>query len=265
MIIECERCRARFHLREGMMRGYLGARVRCRKCGGVINVFRPETPPATSFPAAAESHGSGRGDSGAAEPAREARGRKPVPTRTAAPGGPSRAGETRDAAVRQFQPKGPSLRAAGARPQPGTVYSLDLWRVTHQKKSEIGGFDISGNICPEPILPLPEPALAFSPPETPAAPEEPGGRAEASLFENRISWQEEGVASSPATEPETSPRKRKSSSKRSSRRFLFAERRRGPAFPRPIHIALVYLALLLAGGIGYLLLRFLASLLSEGG
>ncbi len=41
--VECEACRSSFHLDEGLIRGARGARVRCRKCGGSIDVVRPGT------------------------------------------------------------------------------------------------------------------------------------------------------------------------------------------------------------------------------
>lgn len=53
MIIECQSCHARFRLDEAKIKGK-GARVRCRRCGESIMVFKP---PEAETPAPAESAG----------------------------------------------------------------------------------------------------------------------------------------------------------------------------------------------------------------
>ncbi|TFH30533.1 MAG: hypothetical protein E4G97_05570, partial [Deltaproteobacteria bacterium] len=44
MIIECHTCHARFRLDESRIKGS-GARVKCRKCGDSIVVFKDSAPP----------------------------------------------------------------------------------------------------------------------------------------------------------------------------------------------------------------------------
>src|SRR4030065_1168530 len=41
MVIVCSICQARYRMRKSMMRGFKGAEVRCRKCGGPIVVLAP--------------------------------------------------------------------------------------------------------------------------------------------------------------------------------------------------------------------------------
>lgn len=44
MIIECDTCKARFRLDRMLLQGHLGARFRCRRCGGPIIVTTPRPP-----------------------------------------------------------------------------------------------------------------------------------------------------------------------------------------------------------------------------
>ena len=56
MVIVCEGCGARFRMNHALFRDAKGARIRCRKCGGHIEVRHPEAspvPPAPEVPGAA--------------------------------------------------------------------------------------------------------------------------------------------------------------------------------------------------------------------
>jgi len=45
MVIECSSCRARYRMKESMMKGFKSVEVRCRKCGGTFVVVTPGTVP----------------------------------------------------------------------------------------------------------------------------------------------------------------------------------------------------------------------------
>ena len=82
------------------------------------------------------------------------------------------------------------------------------------------------------------------------------------LFE-QVAWQKEGILPPPGEDP-VPPSQEATPPRRS---FFRKERPRSsilhPMFPRISDIAFVYLLLLLAGGIGYLLVRIFAPLFSS--
>jgi predicted Zn finger-like uncharacterized protein len=257
MIIECTVCQARYRMRESMMRGFVGAEVRCRRCGGIIVIMNPASAPWAAVPAA---------PAGEASPPRR----------------PSSRGERSGPPVRQEDPppehprRGPTQ--GERKTQPGTalaeetdieenvldnVYSLEQFRETRPRKSPSDGFDISGHIRPEPSAPLPEaePDSSSTPP--PVAPVEKDPAAGGILYDP-VAWQKEGILPSPGDDPVPS-----SQESRSPERYsLPKERRRFPTlhppFPRIPDIALVCFLLLLAGGMGYVVVRLLAPLFASG-
>ncbi|MGZ8450378.1 MAG: DUF3426 domain-containing protein [Candidatus Deferrimicrobiaceae bacterium] len=50
MVIVCEGCGARFRMNQALFQGAKGARIRCRKCGGPIEVRHPEASPVSPAP-----------------------------------------------------------------------------------------------------------------------------------------------------------------------------------------------------------------------
>ena len=50
MVIVCEGCGARFRMNSALFQDAKGARIRCRKCGGHIDVRQPEASPVPPFP-----------------------------------------------------------------------------------------------------------------------------------------------------------------------------------------------------------------------
>jgi len=55
MVIVCEECGARFRMNSTLFRDAKGARIRCRKCGGHIDVRHPEASPVPPVPASIEA------------------------------------------------------------------------------------------------------------------------------------------------------------------------------------------------------------------
>jgi len=50
MVVECGSCGARFRLNEALLEDAAGARIRCRRCGGHIEVWKPGASPALPAP-----------------------------------------------------------------------------------------------------------------------------------------------------------------------------------------------------------------------
>jgi len=50
MVIVCEGCGARFRINPALFQNAKGARIRCRKCGGHIEVRHPEASPVSPVP-----------------------------------------------------------------------------------------------------------------------------------------------------------------------------------------------------------------------
>src|SRR4030067_817264 len=147
MVIECRVCQARSRMRESMMRGFQGAEVRGRKCGGIIVIMNTATVPGPAVPSA---------------PAGETRAHRQ----------PSPPGEISGIPARQ-EPSSPEHARRGPPPserkaQPGTalaeetdieeavpdnVYSLEPFREIRTRRLPSDGFGITGYIRPEPSAP----------------------------------------------------------------------------------------------------------------
>jgi len=257
MEIECSCCQARYRMKESMMRGFREAEVRCRKCGATIAVLtsgttsrapaakvkgdrpggpRPDSPKDTLHPLAARQGPS-------AENARHglAGGEGKTQTRTAL-------AEEPDA----------------AESVPDNVYPLDLFRGGHPKKLPTGGYDISGSILPHPPASDAGPESAERSPAV-AEPLEKVMSIRSSLLKEAMPWQKEGIAAAPLEAPLASPDKTPDSGKSAAGKSRLPGGFSFSAYPRPTHIAMVYLLLLFLGGFGYLLVRFFSQLINEGG
>jgi predicted Zn finger-like uncharacterized protein len=249
MVVECSICQARYHMRESMMRGFQGAEVRCRKCGGIIVIMNPATVPGPSVPAAPA--GETRARRGSFPPGREYS--HPEHVRRSSPPG-----------ERKAQPGTALAEEADIEEAvPDNVYSLEHFREIHPRRLPSDGFDISGFIRPEPSAPLPEEepdSSSAPPPETPVE-KDPGE--DGILFET-VAWQKEGILPPPGEDPRPPP------SREAGLPWRYFSRKKRPRspnlhpmFPGISDIVFVYLLLFVAGGVGYLVVHLLAPLFAS--
>ena len=257
MVIECSICQARYRMRKSMMRGFKGAEVRCRKCGGTIVVLAPET--VAGYPQPAD-RGKRTGGHLGPPPPKEKEG---TPAgREDSPPGQTRRGLPQAEAMTQPRTSLAEVEIP-AEAVPDNVYSLDLFREARPRRLPTGGYDISGYIRPEPAAPLAEPERVPPTKTPPSAPPE-NGVAPGSLHDRQVAWQKEGILPLPGPDPSSSPPEKRHSRKSSSRRPRSGARDFHPSLPGIFDIALVVLWLFLAGGVGYLVVRFFVSLLVGG-
>jgi predicted Zn finger-like uncharacterized protein len=248
MVVECSICQARYRMRESMMRGFQGAEVRCRKCGGIIVIMNSATVPGPAVPAS---------------PAEET----PAHRRSSPPGQehsfPEHARHSPPPVERKAQPGTALAEETDIEEDvPDNVYSLEHFREIRPRKSPADGFDISGFIRPEPSAPLPEaePDSSSAPPPETLAEKDP--TAESILYEP-VAWLKEGILPPPGEDPFPPSREAGPSRKNFSRKIRPRSPTLHPMFPRISDIAFVYLLLLLAGGVGYLVVRLLAPLFAS--
>jgi hypothetical protein len=244
-------------MKESMMRGFREAEVRCRKCGATIAVLTPGT---TSRAPAAKV----RGDRpGVPRPDSPKDTLHPLAARhdssagLASPGLAEGEGKTQTSTALAEE-------SDSAEPVPDNVYPLDLFRGGHPKKLPTEGYDISGSILPHP----PASAEGQESAERSPAIEEPLEELRSirsSLREEAIPWREEGIASAPFEAPLAAPDKTPDSGKSSAGKSRLPGGFSFSSYPRPTHIAMVYILLLFLGGFGYLLVRFFSQLINEGG
>ena len=227
-------------MKESMMRGFKGAEVRCRKCGGTIAVLTPGTSPRT--PSAREHDPPPIGRQG------------PSPGH----GGPAEgegASQTRTALAEEPD---------AAESLPDNVYPLHSYRAGRPKRLPIEGYDISDAIRPDPPPPPTGRSSADGSP-TLAQSLERSRTIRTNLMAEPIRWQQEGIASAP-TEGSPAPRDRSpASGKSSADKSLLPGGMSTSVPPRPTHIAMVYLLLLILGGVGYLLVRYFSYVFNGGG
>lgn len=256
MVIECNSCRARYWMKESMMKGFKGVAVRCRKCGGTFNVVTPGTVPVAPEPADRRDRTAGLSSSH-------------FPEKTDGPAGrredspPGDAGERLQPAEAATQRRAtPAEETDPAPPAPGNVYSLYRFREARPKRLPTGGYDISGTIRPEPAISPAERITAATPPLP--APREEKNPGEDTLFEKPVQWGIMGTPNPSDEDPVVPPRESKipeltpSDGSQIQARFTYSE------YPRLTDIAIVYLVLLLLGGCGYLLVHFLSRIMVGG-
>lgn len=257
MLIECGSCRARYWMNETMMRGFKWAEVRCRRCSETIIVLTPMMRLETLDSADSADRAILDGDLVTLE-------EKPFPAddRGDRPLGRARHGSPR--AETKAQPKPGLEEEADAEPVPDNVYPLALFREIRPKRLPIGGFDISGRIRPEPF-PAPvkrKPAVPRHPPAP--SPERPAP-VPSRPIEKPAEWRSEGMIPSRRAPSFSSPTKADDRAKGSSPLARLRSRLSRSVQPHPFQIAVVYLVILILGGCGYLLVRYLSRLMSAAG
>ncbi len=256
MVIECSGCGARYRMKPSILKGFHGAEVRCRKCGGKIVIRMSATARGSGPGESVRDRTDGRtGPDPANVPAGGPEGRKDAP--------PERR-KTRWQAAETT-----SLSPAEEPDPPGAVtenvYSLDRFREARPRKGLTGGFDISGSINPEPALSLEEAEPPEPPPRPLAPPPENREPGPASLLDTPVRWENEGfdASSGEIRPPAAGPRADIEES--ILRRSPFNASFSNSVSPRPSHVAMVYLFLLFLGGCGYLLIHLLSGLMNGGG
>lgn len=259
MVIECSCCRARYRMKESMMRGFPGAEVRCRKCGETIVVRTPGTSLRRSKTADREDRTGGhRWPSPPKEKNGPAVGREDPRPEHAGHGLPS-------AEAKKQAGKALAEESDPALPVPDNVYSLNLFRESRPKRLPTGGYDISGWIRPKPVVPPSERKRLEEP--SPPLTELPGkwGMIPSSIHEDPIKWDQEDIpplsTEALLARPKETPVRRNSPHGKSRSRSRLST----SVYPRPLHIAIVYLLLLLLGGCGYLLVRLLFQIMGNEG
>jgi len=256
MVVECSICQARYRMRESMMRGFQGAEIRCRKCGGIIVIMNTAAVPGPAVPPA---------------PAGETRAHRKLSPPGEISGIPARQEHSSPEPARRGPPPGERKAQPGTalaeetdveEAVPDNVYSLEHFREIRPRKTPADGFDISGHIRPEPSAPLPkaEPDSSWIRPPEAAVEKDP--TADSILYES-VAWQKEGILPPPVEDPVPSSREAAPPRRFFSRKERPRSLTLHPMFPRISDIAFVYLLLLLAGGVGYLVVRLLAPLFAS--
>lgn len=256
MVIECAGCKARYRFKKSMLKGFKGAEVRCRKCGGMIVVVAPGIQVGTPEAARVERRAALRRH----PPAKKKTAR--VVGAEMAPSGPVAHGQERmEAPV----PAGMALIGEISSPDsgPDNAPRVDLSPEVAHKQPPSESHDISGMIRTDPVRPPPvrTPAGEFHFPSAFSLQKEafrsipPGERI---TGENERSDPISRISPIPSRDDMEPPDK--SSSDRSQFQIGFPV----SMGPRPSHVAIVYLLLLLLGGCGYLIVRFLANIAGGG-
>jgi len=257
MLIECGSCRARYRIKTSMLKGFKGAEVRCRKCGGTIVVLTAGSDSATPGPVIrGERRASSRRSLSAKGKAARAVGDEMVPPVRSARGLEQReAGAQADKAL----PEEPGSDEY----VPDNVFQLGLFREAAPEQPPSEPYDISGQIRMDPVVSPARKGLAWEFPHPPAPPPERRDPADSILPEEPVTGEKEAGDSMPveslipSQDPTEIPEESSSGRSRVQSSYSYSA-------PRPSHVAIVYLLLLLLGGCGYLLVRFLANIASGG-
>lgn len=257
MEIECSCCQARYRMKESMMRGFRGAEVRCRKCGGTIAVLTPGTPsrtPAAKVP----------GDQpNIPRPHTQMENEHPLVERQNTSPGRARHGVAEGEGKTQTH-TALAEETDADEPVPDNVYPLELFRGGRPKRLPTGGYDISGSIRPDPPASgAARESAERSPPV--AGPLEESGSIWSSLLEKPIHGQKEGIASAPAEASLAPPDKTPDSGESPADISRLPWRFSILTHHRPAHLTIFYLLLLFLGGFGYLLVRFFSQWIDRGG
>ena len=259
MVIDCSNCRARYRMKPSILKGFQGAEIRCRKCGGKIVILTSDRPSRIIPPVYGKERAEGRtGSSSPEERAGDRGGRtEPPPERI------SHQPHTADTKAGIHAALAEEAHPAGIVPE--NVYSLDLFREARPRKGVTGVFDISGAIRPEPALSLEEPSLPFPSPQPLIPPPESRKSEVPNLLDQPMQWQNEGIISSFDGNPLPSSDQSGGFEKSILPKPPFKAGFSNTVSPRPSHIAMVYLFLLFLGGCGYLVIHLLSGIMNGGG
>lgn len=228
MIVECDSCHSRYNLKSSIMKGFQGAKVRCRKCGGtfIIQWSRmrsgPGSPVDAARPAIRVGNPSPPPESGQPVP-----GKKGMLPKRIRKGTPLVQGSHFHR--QEIRTEAPTERI------PEKVDSLSSHPAAPTGKIQAEDFDISGSIRPEPPAGLSEQGSAAL--DSPPVEESPKSAPD---LLNKTATDLSGITYVP-------------------------ERFSNPPSARVSHVALVYLALLILGGCGYLIVNLLSGYLKGGG
>jgi len=253
MLIECNSCRARYRIKASMLKGFKGAEVRCRKCGGMIVVLTPGSASGTPEAGRVEQRATPRRQFPGRETAARAI-RDEMVTSVPTAQGPEQMEAEVQANIDLPEESGPVESV------PECVSQGDLYLEAAPKQPPPEPYDIPGEIRIDPAVYPARKGLPLESARPPADFPERQNPAGSSFPEDLVAWENEGVALLPPEAPFLSPDKPGANEKSSSRGSRF---RNGSSFsmgPRPSHVAIVYLLLVLLGGCGYLLVRFLAKI-----
>jgi predicted Zn finger-like uncharacterized protein len=252
MLIECGSCRARYRVKPSMLKGFKGAEVRCRKCGGMIVVLTPGVQARTHEDGRVEQRATPRRQSPAKKKAVRA-----VENEMAPPVPNAQGQEQMEAAVQA----GMALieETASAEAVPDTASQVDLLPEVAPERPPSELYDISGQIRTDLVPPPSKKApsgesplfSAFSLEKEAIRSISPG-----ELFTREKEGGDPMFQESLIPSRDTMETPEKSSSGRSQFQIGFPV----SMGPRPSHVAIVYLLLVLLGGCGYLLIRLLSQL-----
>ncbi len=253
MVIECNFCRARYWMKESMMKGGKGAKVRCRKCGGTFVVAAPGTVPGVA--------GSGDrrfrfGTSPKSRSLKEAEGAARE-KEDSPPGGAGERLRPAQAPTQRFPQ--PAEKIAPDPPVPDNVYSLNRFRETRPRRFHTGAYDISGTIRPWPSVSPAEQRSAET--SSLPVPREEEKRIQSILLEEPVQWKVRGTAGPPDPDPYVPPREAKILELSPSDGSQFQAGHTASANTLITNIAIVYLVLLVLGGCGYLIVHFLSRMM----
>ncbi len=239
-----------------MMKGFRGAEVRCRKCGGTFVVVTPGTVPVAAEPADRRDRTAGLSSSHPPEETDSpAGGREDSP--------PGDAGERLHPTEAAAQSRATPVEETGsAPPSPDNVYSLNRFREVRPKRLPTVGYDISGTIRPEPAV-SPAERIPAAPPLL-AAPSEEEKPIQETVLEEPVQLRIKGSPNPSEGDPFVPQRELKIPELSSSDGSQFQAGFTYSVYPRFTDIAVFYLLLLFLGGCGYLLVHFLSRLIGGG-
>jgi predicted Zn finger-like uncharacterized protein len=165
MLIHCPECRTGFRFEKRWMRGYKGARVRCRNCGSMIVVLNPAMSPASPPRAAGPAGPPESAAPGSGSGIRERTSGEELAGDRMGQGDPSLWPVYNNGGQTQEQPgpgdSGATEESAGAPPE--SEVSPEIRVEAGGKETAGDGFDISDRISLEPDE-FPSGQEEFSPP-----------------------------------------------------------------------------------------------------
>ena len=250
MIVECNRCHSRYRMKRSVLKGSRGAKVRCRKCGETFVVLNPRPLSGTDSPVAVAG----------------ATVRQVVPSLPREKVRPDTTGESMPPAqVRKEAPPAPKIvdlhdGISGEVPAPN-IPEEESRRVSVPTEPPAKGpavnFDLSGLIRPAPVL-VPEEEKPADPVSRPVEEPPKERAADRPALESRpTGWKEVEINDSSSGMSRSVPTRSRMPIHRDPKTTQVQSFFSNSSHTNLWHIALVYLALLLLGGCGYLVLRLL--------